>query len=94
MTSCTDEPDESDPAILEALSDIAGIIEVVAAKHLDRIDGLEDEVESQRDRIGVLKWEKDRDRTLLKDIKALVWKMPRAGTDTEIVAKIRGMLHG
>lgn len=85
---------EGDPAILEALSDIATIIERVTAVHLDRIDDLEGEVESRGDRIALLKWEKDRDRMLLKDVKALVWKMPRAGTDTEIVAKIRGLLHG
>jgi hypothetical protein len=95
MTSYTDEPDEGSEQLLgEMLDSMRDMVRVYTSKLQDRIDDLEGEVESRGDRIALLKWGKDRDQTLLKDIKALVWKMPRAGTDAEIVAKIRGLLHG
>jgi HPt (histidine-containing phosphotransfer) domain-containing protein len=90
-----DDPDEGSEQLLgEMLDSMRDMVRVYTSRLQDRVEELEEEVDSQQDRIGVLKWEKDRDRTLLKDIKALVWNMPRADTDTEIVAKIRGMLHG
>lgn len=95
MTSYTDEPEEGSEQLLgEMLDSMRDMVKVYASRLQDRVEELEEEVESQQDRVAQLKWEKDRDRTLLKDIKALVWKMPRAGMDAEIVAKIRGLLHG
>lgn len=89
------ERDEGDPAILEALSDIAGIIEAVTAKHLDRIDELEAEVQ----RLGwdLARGERlhQRDLEKLGRVGSLAYEVDRRRlTDTEAMAQIRGMFHG
>lgn len=89
-----DENDGDDQLLGEMLDSMRDMVRVYTSRLQDRIEELEAAVESRQDRIAQLKREKDRDQALLRDIRALVWNMPRAGTDAEIVAQVRGLLHG
>jgi hypothetical protein len=87
--------DEGDPAILEALSGIAGIIEAVTAKHLDRIDELEYEAQVLRQDLAREKRSRQRDVEKLGAIGSLAYEVDaRRLSDADAMAKIGGMFHG
>jgi hypothetical protein len=89
------EPDEGGEQLLgEMLENMRGMVRVYTSRLQDRVEELEVEVESQLDRVAQLRWQGEKDRMLLKDLRVLVWKMPRPGMDADVVAKIRGLLHG
>lgn len=85
---------EGDPAILEALSRIGGIIEDVNAGLLDRLDTAEAEVLRLEDRLHEVKTTGRENADLLKRLRFLSARAEmNSWPDRDTLAQVRGLLH-